>query len=127
MNRKPAATIVPDTIFNNGAFIEDTQAAKPDATQMRREEIIAYVKSRLGEDLAGVYTDAIRSSVSTGCYDLSWSQNDYARVEAYVAGLQQHWLAQQGDVTHILVKIQHLLVFGSDEQKEQLKTLLELA
>jgi hypothetical protein len=118
MSKTATTAIKPDT------FLES--ATKPDATELRRQEIVAYVEDRLGPDLAGLYSEAIRSSVSTGCHDLPWSAGDFRRVDAYVDILQRDWLSKQGDVTQILVKVQHLLAFGTDAQKEQLKTLLEL-
>lgn len=131
MSKKLATAIKqPDT------FIEDTQAGKPDATELRRREIVRYVCEQLGPDLSNAavpdhdgmtYGQAAEQSVSTGCYDSSWAQGDFRRVDEYITALKNLWVRSQGDISHILAKVQHLLAFGSDEQKEQLKALLDLA
>jgi hypothetical protein len=134
--KKAEQAISPGAIFHNGIFEPvDSEQGQPDATEMLRREIADYIKSRLGPQLcaaaapshgAMTYAQAVESSVATGCYDHGWLEGDYTRVERYIGALRQTWLESQGDITPIVARLQHVLAFGSDHEKSELKKLLQL-
>src|SRR6266702_1746230 len=132
---KPDAGTVEPTRWHNGAYAPATNEGKPDAQTLRRREIVQYIRDMLGPDLASAalphqpsmtYGQAAEQSVSTGCYDHSWSQHEFDRVDAYIASLKEIWIRSQGDVSHMVARLQHLLAFGTDSEKAQLKKLLGL-
>jgi hypothetical protein len=115
----------PPTRYYNGRIIaaEDEQPTQ-DAISQKHEQIIAAIKASLGEHLAALYAEAIQSSVETGCYDATWP--DPGRVMSYVEVIRKDWLSKQEDSSALLIRIQFLRAFGTEEQKKQLHELLQL-
>ena len=107
-------------------FHDQGKEKRIDPPGVRRDEIIDYIKQALGEHLAAEYDSAIHSSVSTGCYDADWAQLGGVKVTQYIATLRADWLSKQGDVMPLVLKVLHLLAYGSDKEKHQLRTLLKL-
>ena len=103
------------------ASVESTRADE----EALREEIIAFIEERLGEDLAKLYGHSIRSSVGTGCYDRDFQTPDKQKIEDYLEILYADW-AGKHDAGDLLYRVLHLLEFGSDQDKEQLRELLQL-
>ncbi|SRR6266568_3846293 len=90
-----------------------------------RGDIIAFIEERLGTDLTKLYGDAIRSSVSTGCYDMDW-QGDREKIEQYLKVLHKDWLGKHDNQDDLLFRVLCLLDFGNDQDKAQLRELLQL-
>lgn len=90
----------------------------------QREAIVRYIQERLGPDLGELYADAIRSSVSTGCYDYEWNRGaPYLAIERYLSILHKDWISHQGDTTALISRLFFLQMFGTPEQRAMLAEL----
>ena len=102
---------------------------------MKRQEIVDYIHGRLGKALCAAvlenhggmtFGEAVISSVETGSYDAQWARGDYSNVERYIAGLKETWVASQGDISHLIMRIHQIRAFGTEQERAQLAKLLEL-
>jgi hypothetical protein len=93
----------------------------------RREEIIRYIKARIGPELSSVYADAMRSSVELGIYDLEWvTSSDRVRTNKYADNLVAHWMSEHQHQSYLLMRLLIKLEHGTDSEKQQLKKLLDI-
>ena len=84
------------------------------------------MRQHLGADLAMVYAGAIESSVSTGSYDVEWTEATRPRIERYLQILHADWTRKQTDLAPVTARVAHILEHGTEAEKTQLKKLLHL-
>ena len=107
----------------------DQVAAMQDEAQApvdpRRAEIARYIEWQLG-DLGPVYHDAIASSVDGGYYDAEWLSGVHTRIERYLGILYKDFMDKHQDKQYLLHRLLVKLEYGSDDEKQQLKQLLDI-